>query len=117
MLCCAVRVSLLLARNAIGVVVCQALTYKVTHQRSRPLVPESTSIWGHTAVYVRVGNRIQIVRGFNPASMLDTIIKSSGIKAGTAGTPEKLHQTPGLFTKTSAQSVEFPVTLRQQIRL
>lgn len=98
--------------NAIGVVGMPSFDpFRLLTKGVGPLIPESASIWGHTAVYVRIGNRIQIVRGFNPASLIDTVINSSGIKAGTAGTAGKITADPWLFTKTSAQSVEFPVSL------
>jgi len=72
-------------------------------------IPESISVWGHTAVYVRTGGQIQIVRGFMPASLPQTILHAGSIEAGLSGTPAAISSDVGLFTKTGAMSIEYPV--------
>jgi len=74
------------------------------------MVPESLSSWGHTAVYVRQGGTISLVRGFTVESMLGTLRNAGAIESGLAGTPAMIANDAGLFTRTGAMSIEYPVT-------
>lgn len=78
------------------------------------LMPESSVIWGHTAIYARVNGRIVLVRGFNPRmnpeGIYRILTRSGEIRAGQTGTPAAIGEDAWLFTKTSARSLEFPVT-------
>ncbi len=74
-----------------------------------PALPESTSLLGHTAVYVRIGNKIQVVRGLTPESFTKLLSRFQAIKSGKAGTAATLQEDAWLFTKTSAKSVEWAV--------
>ncbi|KYG03766.1 hypothetical protein BE21_04395 [Sorangium cellulosum] len=74
------------------------------------MIPGSMSIWGHTATYVRIGGRIQIVRGFMPESLLATARSASAIEQGLAGTPAAIANDVALFTNAGARTLEYPVT-------
>jgi len=74
-----------------------------------PALPESTSLLGHTAVYVRIGNRIQVVRGLSPESFAKLATRFQAVTSGKAGTPAAFGEDAWLFTKTSARSVEWAV--------
>jgi hypothetical protein len=76
------------------------------------LIPQSTSMWGHTAIYVRQGGRITMVRGFMPGSMLDTALHAGQIEAGLRGTPASIANDARLFLNTGARSVEYAVDPR-----
>jgi hypothetical protein len=66
---------------------------------------------GHTAVYVRQGGRITIVRGYNPNSTIWELIKDYGkIFTGQKGVPGEITSDVGLFRFTSVRTVEYPVT-------
>lgn len=74
------------------------------------LIPQSTSIWGHTAMYVRQGGRITIVRGFMPGNMIDTMMHAGQIEAGLRGTPAAIANDTRLFLNTGARSLEYAVS-------
>jgi hypothetical protein len=78
-------------------------------------VPESTSLWGHTAVYVRINGEIVMVRGFNPqmgaAGLWRLVTNYFGILSGRVGVPSEVTSDAWLFTKTNAQALEVPVSL------
>jgi len=72
---------------------------------------------GHTAVYVRQGGRITIVRGYNPKmsfrepSTIWKVIKDYGkIFTGRGRAPGDITEDVGLFRSTSVRTVEYPVT-------
>jgi hypothetical protein len=73
------------------------------------LLPETANAWGHTAVYARVGGRIQVVRGFTVADVGDTIFNASAIRSGMRPTAGMFAEDAALFTNTSAMSLEYPV--------
>lgn len=73
-----------------------------------PLVPESFSTLGHTAAYVRVGNQIVAVRGFTP-KLLELLAKYQSTVAGKTGVAGSVGNDAWLFSKMSAQSVEWSV--------
>lgn len=73
------------------------------------MLPESVSVWGHTAVYARTGGSIQVVRGFMPASIVRTLLNASAIEGGLAGTPGAIASDVSLFTRTGAWSIEYPL--------
>lgn len=70
---------------------------------------------GHSAVYVRQGGRITIVRGYNPQmstpSSFWNVARNQGeIFSGRMGVPGEITADAALFQSTAARSVEFPVT-------
>lgn len=72
---------------------------------------------GHTAVYVRQGGQITIVRGYNPRMSLSepstiwNVAKNySKVFGGKMGVPGEITSDPGLFRSTSVRTVEYPVT-------
>ena len=73
-----------------------------------PLVPESISTLGHTAAYVRIGNRIVSVRGFTP-KLLKLLAKYGSTVSGDTGVAGTVANDAWLFSKFSSQSVEWSV--------
>lgn len=73
-------------------------------------LPESLSIWGHTEIYVRINGEIIAVRGYTVESMLDALRKIKSVPAGKAGIPATISSTPGMFTNTTARTIEYPVS-------
>jgi len=72
-------------------------------------IPESTSLWGHTAVYVRQGGNITTVRGFTVDSFLTTALNSGQIESGNLGVTATIANDSQLFTHTGSVSIEYPV--------
>jgi hypothetical protein len=78
-------------------------------------VPEAAlDVWGHTAVYVRQGGRITLVRGFNPqmegSQLLSFLRSSRAVEAGTEAVPAAIGSDAYLFTLTGSRSIEYPVS-------
>jgi len=72
---------------------------------------------GHTALYVRQGGKITIVRGYNPRmrwgepSTIWDLLKDYGkIFGGKKGVSGDITEDFGMFRSTSARTVEYPVT-------
>jgi hypothetical protein len=82
-----------------------------------PLLPESRIILGHTAIYVRIDNQIQLIRSFASESLVEAGIKLSQVRSGTGGVPARIIDhlgeayPPGgrMFDITSGHSIEYPV--------
>ncbi|HEX7839183.1 MAG TPA: DUF4157 domain-containing protein, partial [Kofleriaceae bacterium] len=70
--------------------------------------------WGHTAIYVRQGGRITIVRGFNPAmegeQVISLIRNFRAVESGTTSVPAAVGADAYLFTYSGARSIEYAVT-------
>lgn len=99
--------------------------------------PGSTSVWGHTAVYARIGGRIQIVRGYTvgslPGMVLGDVVTTPGtpgsggslnpfanvsaVRHGQGGTPASIADDIALFRNSGARSLEYPVTREMAERL
>jgi hypothetical protein len=74
------------------------------------IIPEALSdVWGHTAVYVRRGGEIQIVRGFSPQMDMSFLGQSGAVERGAAAVPSTIGDDAYLFTKTGARTIEYPV--------
>jgi hypothetical protein len=72
-------------------------------------------VWGHTAMYVRRGGRITVVRGFNPqmntvSSFLDVARGGDDIVAGARGVTADISADAYLFRATASRSIEWPVS-------
>ena len=72
---------------------------------------------GHTAVYVRQGGQIIMVRGYNPKmsfgepSTIFDVMKDYGkIFTGKMGVPGDITNDVGMFRMTSVRTIEYPVT-------
>lgn len=82
-----------------------------------PLFPESKVLFGHTAVYVRIDNKITLIRSYAPASYAEAAMNISKVRAGTGGVPAQIVDHVGnpyggggsMFDITSGQSVEYAV--------
>lgn len=97
--------------NAIGLVGIPSYDpFRAIAKGTGSLLPDSVlSSWGHTAVYARTGNQIQVVRGFSIESIRGMLGEVSAVKSGTASTAGAFAEDAWLFTKTGAQSIEFAV--------
>jgi hypothetical protein len=73
------------------------------------MVPESTSVWGHTAVGVRIDGKIQMVRGFSPADTGEVVANYSAVRSGSMAVTAEITDDIGLLTKTGAVTIEYPV--------
>ena len=73
------------------------------------MVPESINILGHTAVGVRIGGRIQALRGLSPAT-LELAGNYFAVTSGAAAVSAQITDDVGLLTKTGAVTIEYPVT-------
>jgi hypothetical protein len=96
--------------NSIGMVAIPRWTLSNVLAGRVPPIPESLSLPGHTAVFARVNGQITVVRGFGPSSTADTILNYSSLMEGKSSTPAEISPDAWLFTKTTARSVEYPVT-------
>ena len=70
--------------------------------------------WGHTAIVVRQGGKIVLVRGFNPemsfpGGWLRLLRESKAIEAGRSSVPAVISADEYLFTHPRAMTVEWPV--------
>lgn len=82
-----------------------------------PLLPESLIMFGHTAVYVRVGGEIQLIRSYASESLVEAALNFGKIRRGTGSVPARIIDhlgepfPPGgrMFDVTSGHSIEFPV--------
>jgi Domain of unknown function (DUF4157) len=72
-------------------------------------IPESTSVWGHTAVGARLDGRIVTVRGFNPASNSIGPGNYSAVLKGEGNVIAQFTDDTELLTKVGAATVEYPV--------
>ncbi|MEW5930934.1 MAG: hypothetical protein AB1941_26015 [Gemmatimonadota bacterium] len=78
--------------------------------------------WGHTAMYVRQGGRVTVVRGFNPqmgtpAQFLKVVFGGEGIVRGTDRIASAVSSDAYLFTSTAARTMEWPVSPQAAVRL
>lgn len=82
-----------------------------------PLFPESRIVFGHTAVYVRVGGRIQAIRSYASESLVDAALNFGKMRSGAGGVPARIIDhlgepfPPGgrMFDISSGRSIEYPV--------
>lgn len=76
-------------------------------------IPESFAhlldSWGHSAIYVRQGGEVTIVRGFNPI-LQQLVGNTSAVRSGAGGVAAEISADAYLFTMTSARSIEYPVS-------
>jgi hypothetical protein len=72
-----------------------------------PLLPESTSILGHTAVTVRAGGQLT-VRGLTPKT-LELLKRYGATVEGQAGVPANVSSDAWLFEKPSSMEVNWAV--------
>ena len=77
---------------------------------------------GHTAVYVRQGGKITIVRGYNPqmntpSSFWNVARNQGDIFSGKMGVPGEITSDAALFKSTAARTIEYPVTRDVAARL
>jgi hypothetical protein len=79
-----------------------------------PLLPESGILWGHTALYARVGGKIQFVKGFGPESLASAGITNSlnngALRNGLMGVTGVIRDDSQMLLNTSAKALEYPVT-------
>lgn len=89
-----------------------------------PLLPESKIVLGHTAVYVRIDNKIHLIRSYAPVSLADAAINFGRVRSGTGGVPAQIvdhlgnpHPPGGrMFDITSGRSIEYAVPKDLAIR-
>lgn len=82
-----------------------------------PFLPESRIVFGHTAVYVRVGGRIRAIRSYASESMVEAALNFDKMRSGAGGVPARIIDhlgepfPPGgrMFDITSGRSIEYPV--------
>jgi hypothetical protein len=79
-------------------------------------VPETISIWGHTAIYIRQGGQVTMVRGFSP-QLLELIGNMKGVRYGSSTVPGAIGADASLFTLTGARAIEYPVSAELAARL
>jgi len=114
--------------NAVGLVMYPRWTpwtrTSVAHPEDPPIkpgLPETICTWGHCAVYVRIDDRIHIVRGFSVQNGPKTValdwLTSGKIKTGHLGVPGAVHDDADIWRNTTATSLEFPVTLEAAEKL
>jgi hypothetical protein len=72
--------------------------------------------WGHTAAFVRMNGRIQVVRGFVPESFIEAAIKSGGVESGQQAITGVIRNDLLVFTNMGARAVEWPVTAQTALR-
>jgi hypothetical protein len=71
--------------------------------------------YGHTAVYVRQGGKITIVRGYNPmmeglTNKWNVVANRGEIFSGRMGVPGAITGDANLFESMSVRTIEYPVT-------
>jgi hypothetical protein len=69
-----------------------------------------TPPWGHTAVGARIGGKVEVLRGLNPANTMDVVKNYSAVRSGEAAIPAQITDDIGLLTKSSAVTIEYPVS-------
>jgi hypothetical protein len=82
-----------------------------------PLLPESKIVLGHTAVYVRIDNKIHVIKSYAPVSLTEAAINFGKVRSGTGGVPAQIidhlghpHPPGGvMFDIPSGQSIEYAV--------
>jgi hypothetical protein len=74
------------------------------------MVPESLTLWGHTAVGARVDGELVTVRGLSPKSMFDVMGDYTGVRTGASAVPSTITNDIGLLKNTGALTLEYPVT-------
>jgi hypothetical protein len=74
------------------------------------MVPESMTLWGHTAVGARVDGQLTTVRGLTPESMFDVVRDYSGVRIGTSAVPSTISNDLSLMKNTGALTLEYPVS-------
>ena len=82
-----------------------------------PLMPESRTLWGHTAVFARVDGHITAVRGYGPTSWAGAGVRDvrtrGGVREGRASVPAAILDDSAMFLHTDALTIEYPVTHAQ----
>lgn len=82
-----------------------------------PWIPESRILLGHTAVYVRIDGKIQLIRSYAPKSLTEAALHFRDVRSGGGGVPAAILDHTGakapaggrMFDITSGQSIEYPV--------
>lgn len=82
-----------------------------------PVLPESKIVLGHTAVYVRIDNKIHVIKSYAPVSLAEAAVNFGRVRSGTGGVPAQIidhlgnpHPPGGrMFDITSGRSVEYAV--------
>jgi len=79
-----------------------------------PVLPESSILWGHTALYARVGGKIQFVKGFGPESLasagVTNYLNNGALRNGLIGVTGVIRDDSQMLLNTAAKSLEYPVT-------
>jgi len=84
--------------------------------QANPLIDVARPLdsWGHTAMYVRRGGRIEWVRGFGPdmsPGQLPGFVRAAGqVEQGTAAWPGVVENDASMLRSTMARTVEYPVS-------
>ena len=99
--------------DAIGIVAIP----RVNLRPGRLTLPDPAALldyWGHTAIVVRRGGTIVLVRGFNPdasfpGGMLRLLRESGAVEAGRSSLPAVVSADEYLYAHPRAMTVEWPV--------
>jgi hypothetical protein len=104
-------------RHAIGMICHRRYSLERAMSGSGPLMPESRTIWGHTAVFARVDDHVTAVRGYGPESWASAGVADmrtgGGVRQGRAGVPAAILDDSPMFLHTDALTIEYPVTRAQ----
>ena len=102
---------------AIGLVAVPPAASPFSPYRNLTVFENPFEFAGHTAIYVRQGGQITIMRGYNPrmrwsepSTMLDMARNYRQIFGGSRGVPGDITSDVGMFRSTSVRTVEYPVT-------
>jgi hypothetical protein len=102
--------------SAIGLVALPRVELNPFKPNFHMLDPAAPStLWGHTAVYVRQNGRISLVRGFSPDTHspggLATLLRNSAaIEAGTGSITSVVGSDAHMFASNAARSLEYPIS-------
>ena len=106
-------------QNAVGLVI-QPRALSWNDQLMRMLTNSSTVLnaWGHTALYVRIDNRIVRVIGFDPVKISrDVILRGNAITEGRLTTPGHYNDDRNLFHNLSSRTVEYAIPRDQALEI
>ncbi|CAB5150611.1 hypothetical protein D3OALGA1CA_4397 [Olavius algarvensis associated proteobacterium Delta 3] len=85
--------------------------------RPAPVLPTTSIVLGHTAVYAKVDGKIVSVRSYATKSTFEALLHFKGISSGTKGVQAAIidHLKPlpkggGMFDVAGARSMEYPVS-------
>lgn len=105
--------------HAIGMICFPRYSIERAMTGSGPLMPESRTLWGHTAVFARVDDHIAAVRGYGPTSWASAgvadVRTGGGVRRGRAGVPAAILDDAAMFLHTVAMTIEYPVTRAQAV--